>query len=199
MAFRAALACPSRSAVEADTIDPHRLRDVLQLFVAKVLIRKTDLRGSPRGPCRKRRYRPAPRFLQPCGDVDAIAEDLIIIVDHVTEVDADTKLHTPLGLDRGIAFDHLPLNGHRALDRVQHAGELGQDAVAGGIDDTSAEVANHRQDHRLMALEVAHRARFVRTHQRAIAGNICRQDGCKPARRRPPPALQVGLPNSHEI
>src|SRR5262249_52930027 len=139
--------------------------------------------------------------LQPRSDVDAIAEDSITIVDDVAEVYADTKLHPPLGLDRGIAFDHLPLNGDRAFDCVQHTGEFGQYAVAGGIDDTPAEVANHRQDHRLMALEVAHRARFVRTHQRAIAGDICRQDGCKPARRTHdlPPVLQVGLPNNHEI
>src|SRR4029077_2417079 len=171
--------CPSRNAVEADTIDPHRLRDVLQLLVAKVLTRKTDLCANLlvdlAGNADTARLRDS---LQPRGDVDAIAEDSIIIVDHVTEVDADTKLHTPLGLDRGIAFDHLPLNGDRALDRVQHAGELGQDAVSGGIDDTSAELADHRQYHRLMALEVAHRARFVGAHQGAVAGDVCGQDRC---------------------
>ena len=151
-----------RSTIEADSIHPHRLRDVLQLLGAKVLIGKTDF-------CADfvvdlARHADTARFrdsLQPRSDVDAIAEDSIIVVDDVTEVDADTKLHMPLGLDCGIAFDHLPLNGDRAFDRVQHTRELGQQAVPGGINDTSAKLANHRQHDRLMALEVAHRARFV--------------------------------------
>ena len=173
----------SRSTVEADTIHPHRLRDVLQLLIAKVLISKTDFCADflvdLAGHADTARFRDS---LQPRSDVDAVAEDSIIVVDNVTEVDADTKLHTPLGLDCGIAFDHLPLNGDCAFDCVQHTGELGQYAVSGRIDDTSAKLANHRQHDRLMALEVAHRPRFVRTHQGAIAGDVCGQDGCKPAR-----------------
>ena len=139
--------------------------------------------------------------LQPRSDVDAIAEDSIIIVDNVSEVDADTKLHTPLGLDCGIAFDHLPLNGDCAFDCVQHTGELGQHAVSSGINDTSAQLAYHRQHNRLMALKVAHRARFVRAHQGAIAGDICGQDGCKPARltHDRPSVLHVGLLSNREI
>ena len=82
-----------------------------------------------------------------------------------------------LWLNGGIALGHLRLNGHRAFDRVYNAGELGENAVAGGVDDAPPELTDHREHHRLMALEITHRARLVRAHQRAIAGDVSRQNG----------------------
>ena len=72
------------------------------------------------------------------------------------------------------------LDGDRAFDRVHDARELGENAVAGGVDDASGELADHRQHDGLVALEVAHRARLVGAHQRAIAGDVSRQDGAEP-------------------
>ena len=71
--------------------------------------------------------------LQPRRDVDPITVDLIALDHHVAEVDADAKLHpallrqlSVLGLERG-------LNIHRAIHRLDHAGELGQNAIASGV------------------------------------------------------------------
>jgi hypothetical protein len=74
------------------------------------------------------------------------------------------------------------LDGDGAFDCIHDAGELGKNTVAGGVYDTPAEFADHRQHDRLMLLEIAHRARLVRAHQRAITGDICGQDGSEPAR-----------------
>src|SRR5208282_5485812 len=126
------------SAVKADAVHPHRLRDVLQLTIAQIFIGKfqfsadflVDLAGNAN----------AARLgdsLQPRGNVDAVAEDTIIVVDDIAEIDAHAKLHPPRGVDSGIAFDHLALDGDGALDRVHHAGELGQYTVAGSVDDAS--------------------------------------------------------------
>jgi AraC family transcriptional regulator, regulatory protein of adaptative response / methylated-DNA-[protein]-cysteine methyltransferase len=71
------------------------------------------------------------------------------------------------------ALCHLGLDGDRALDRVHHAGEFGENAVAGSVDDAPAELAYHREHDRLMPLEIMHRACLVRAHQRTVAGDIC--------------------------
>ena len=75
--------------------------------------------------------------LQPRRDVDPVAVDLLALDHHVAEVDADAKLHPALGgrlrilgLERGLHID-------RALDGIDHAGELGQDAIAGGVYEAS--------------------------------------------------------------
>ena len=120
--------------------------------------------------------------LQPGGDIDAVAEDAVFVIDDVAEIDADTELHALLGLDAGVALAHGALNGDRALDRVHDAGKLGQDAVTRRVDDPAVEIGDHRQDHGLVALEIAHRARLVGAHQRAVPGNVSGQDRCEPAR-----------------
>jgi hypothetical protein len=83
-----------------------------------------------------------------------------------------------LGRYCGIAGAHLQLH----LDRTAHggddAGELDQEAVAGGFDDTTAmlgdfriaELAPNRTQRRQRAL-------FVLAHQPRIAGDIDRQNG----------------------
>ena len=72
------------------------------------------------------------------------------------------------------------MDGDRAFDRVHHAGEFGENAVAGGVDDAPGELAHHREHDCLMPLEIAHRARLVRAHQRAIAGDVSRENGAQP-------------------
>ena len=75
MACRAAQAPYVWSTVKADTVNPYGLRDVLQLLVAKVLIRKTDLcvdfLVDLAGNADTARFRDC---LQPRRNVDAIAE-----------------------------------------------------------------------------------------------------------------------------
>ena len=60
-------------------------------------------------------------------------------------------------LVRALRVRHAGLDLDRALGRVDDAGELGQDAVARGVDDAAAVAADHREDHRLVPLEVADR------------------------------------------
>jgi len=44
---------------------------------------------------------------------------------------------------------------------VHDTSELGENAVAGRVDDAPAELTDHRQHGRLMPLEIAYRARFI--------------------------------------
>jgi hypothetical protein len=69
------------------------------------------------------------------GDVDAIAEDVVIVNDDVTDVDADAKLDPILGGDARITFSHTVLNVDRAAHSVDNAREFQQQAVTGRLDD----------------------------------------------------------------
>ena len=92
-------------------------------------------------------------------------------------------------IDRGVALGHGLLDRDRALDRIHDAGELGEDAVAGRVDDAAAVLADHRQDDRLVRLEVADGRVFVSAHERAVAGDVGGEDGGQPA-------LNLGVPGA---
>ena len=122
--------------------------------------------------------------LEPRRDVDAVAIDPGLVVDDVTQVDADAEPHAARLGHRLVARRHDGLDLDRALGRVDHARELGQDAVAGGVDDAAAVAADQRQDHRLVRLEVVDRRGLVLAHEPAVAGDVGGKNGGEPAIRR---------------
>ena len=180
-----------------EQIGPDRLGDVLELDWAKIIDRKIEpgsyLAISVFGEADTVRLRDA---FQPRSDVDAVAIDAAFIVDDIADIDANAELHAPFWLNRSVALCHFGLDSDRASDRVHHAGKFGENAIAGGVDDAPAEFANHWKHHCLMPLEVTHRARLVRAHQRAITGDVRGQDGGEPARlalRHSSPPLSRGV------
>jgi hypothetical protein len=75
---------------------------------------------------------------EPCGDIDAVTEDILAVDDDVAEVDPDPELD-PLGIRRpGIPQDHLALHIDRAAHRIDDAGKLDEQPVAGRFDDAAA-------------------------------------------------------------
>ena len=63
--------------------------------------------------------------LDPCGDVDAVTKDVVLLDDYVAKVDADTEFDTPVSRTTGIDFGHRALHCDRAAHRIDDAGELG--------------------------------------------------------------------------
>src|SRR3990170_7466276 len=92
---------------------------------------------------------------EPGRDVDAGAVDPGLVVDDVPEVDADAEQHPAMLGHLLVARRHHALDLDRARGRADHAGKLGEDAIAGRVDDAAAIPAHQRQDHGLVALEVA--------------------------------------------
>ena len=165
-----------------DREDVHRPRDVLQGARAQRLElrleRPAHLVEHLPGDADATRLRDT---LEPGRDVDAVTVDPGLVVDDVAQVDADAEEHAArLGYPL-VAGRHDGLDLDRALGRVDHAGELGQDAVARGVDDAAAVAADQRQDHRLVPLEVADRRGLVLPHEPAVAGDVGREDGGEPA------------------
>jgi hypothetical protein len=73
--------------------------------------------------------------LEAGGDVDAVSVDPRVVVDDIAEADADAKAHASM-LGHGlVARGHHGLDLDRTFDGTDDAGEFGEDAVAGGVDD----------------------------------------------------------------
>ena len=77
--------------------DPYGPGDVLYRLFARVL--KSDIRLAGKLVMHSARYADAARFrqtFQPCGDVDAISQNVVSINNNVSEIDADAVVDAPL-------------------------------------------------------------------------------------------------------
>jgi|SRR5271163_754145 len=97
-----------------------------------------------------------------CGDVDAVAVEVVALNDHVAEIDADAQFHAVVRPDARVSLRHRLLHLDRAAHRIDDAGKFDQQAVAGGLDDAAAMFGDFRIDE-LMAqrLEAFERAFLV--------------------------------------
>ena len=78
---------------------------------------------------------------------------------------------------RLVARRHDALDLGRARGRADHAGELGEYAIARGVDDAAAVLTHQRQDHGLVAFQVAHRDGLVLAHEPAVPRDIGSKNG----------------------
>ena len=106
--------------------------------------------------------------LEPRRDVDALAVDVVVVGDHVAEVDADPELDALCRLEVGVVLGDAPLDLDRTPHRVDDARELDQRAVARELHHTAAVLGDPGLDELFaQGLEPGVRARFVGFHQPA--------------------------------
>src|SRR3972149_6237331 len=111
--------------------------------------------------------------LQAGSDVDAVAVEILAFDDHVAEIDADAQHDAAVVGLAGRALGHRRLHADRALHGVDDAGEFGEQAVPGGLEDTSPTVAYRRIDELgAQALQPRQRAFLVDAHEAAEADDI---------------------------
>jgi hypothetical protein len=68
---------------------------------------------------------------EPRRDINAVAEDVVFLNDHVAEIDPNAKPDALLFAHPELAVGHAALNLHGAAHGINHAWELCQEAVAG--------------------------------------------------------------------
>jgi hypothetical protein len=71
--------------------------------------------------------------LQPSRDIDPVAENVALIDDDVAEIDADPEADALLLGGVSLAVEHAALRLDGTAHGIDHAGKLGQHAVAGGL------------------------------------------------------------------
>ena len=173
---------PHRS-VGHDPIGSDRTRDVLDLLLAQVLERKSELvahlvarHPADADPARLR------QGFEACRDIDAVPEYVALVDDDVADIDADAEFDAAVGRHIGVPFGHPVLDFDGAAHRVDDTGKLGQQSVAGGLDDAAAVLADPGIDDLApVRLQPGERLLLVDTHQPAVAGDIGRQNGRQPA------------------
>src|ERR1700733_2685100 len=85
--------------------------------------------------------------LQSGGDIDAVAHQIAVaLLDYIAQMNADAKFDALVRRDPCVALDHAGLHLDRAADRVHHAAELDDRAVAGTLNDASAVGGDSRVD-----------------------------------------------------
>src|SRR5262249_50594208 len=120
--------------IEHHPIGPHRPRDVLDLLLAHVLKRESELvahlvadHAADANPAR------SGERLEPCCDIDAVAEYVALIDDDVADIDADAEFDATAGQHIGVPLGHLALDFDGTAYRVDDAGKLGKQTVAGSL------------------------------------------------------------------
>ena len=69
------------------------------------------------------------------GNIDAVAENVLILENDVAEVYADPEFDTPVWRHVRVAPLHTLLDFHGAFHSIGHALEFNEHAVSGGLDD----------------------------------------------------------------
>ena len=123
--------------------------------------------------------------LQPRGDVHPATVDVAVgFIDDVAEVDTDPEANALRLRHGGLSLGHAALDCDRARDRVHHARELAERAVAHELHDTATVLSDERLDELLAVnLEALERAGLVALHQARVADHVGRQDSGEPALR----------------
>src|SRR6516164_6004325 len=182
---------------EPDPPHMHRPSNVLQRLFAQILEGEVELVAHliTHHPADADPARLGQRF-QPRRDIDAVAINIVVVEDDVAEIDPDAELDAPRLPDLGVALGHPLLQLDRTAHRVDDAGKLDQQPVAGGLDDTPPMLFDLGiRDLTADRLQRGERPFLVRPHQPRIAGDIGGKDrgetaglahpSGKPALRRP--------------
>ena len=169
--------------VETDAEHANRPRQILDALLAQILERDAEpVAGLIANGARDADAAGLGELLQARGHVHAIAEDVVVLADHVAEVDADAKADLAPRRRVAVAPRHAPLDLDRARHRIRDARELDQHAVPGGLDQPPLVLGDRRVDQlETMGLETRERARLIGFHQAAVPDHVGRKDGREPA------------------
>jgi hypothetical protein len=115
--------------------------------------------------------------LDACGDIDAVAIEVVALDDHVAEIDADAQFDAAVRPGTGVPLGHRLLHRDRAAHRVDDAGKFHQQAVAGGLDDPPAVLGDLRiEELTAQRFQTFERALLIRPHQPRIPRHIGGED-----------------------
>jgi hypothetical protein len=115
--------------------------------------------------------------LQTRRDIYAIAEDVVLLSDHVAEIDPDPELDPLFRRGPRVPLGHAALDLKRATNGVDHARELGKEAVAGVLHNPAAVFGDLGVDQfPEMGLEPFVRPLLIHPHQPGIRRHVGGED-----------------------
>ncbi len=174
-----------RDFVRPDPIHPDRARDISEVLLAHIREGEIEPAGhvllNPRGYANPARLG---QSLEPCCDIDPIAENVAILDDDVALMDADTQLDAMVCRTVITTIGGLTLDLDCAAERIDDAGELDEQPVAGRLDQPPAMRSDCRVDHLCPdGPQPVEGSFLVNPDQARIAGDIGCQDRGEPTFR----------------
>ena len=119
--------------------------------------------------------------LEAGGDVDAIAVEVAVLHDHIAKVEADPKREAPVLCYGFVTLGHAALDIDCASDRGDRARELGEETVAGCLDDAAGMLGDGGIDQLApVRCQRGQGAVLVGAHEPAVVGDVGRQDDTEP-------------------
>jgi hypothetical protein len=114
--------------------------------------------------------------LEPSRDIDAVAEQVAVALDHVADRQAHAELEPTGGRDRGVQRRDVGLHGDGGPKRLDGRIELAHDRVAGRVEDAAARVPDHAIEDRARSRQQGERLLLGLGDQARISGDVGRQD-----------------------
>jgi len=119
-------------------VDAHRPRNVLDLLLAHIF------EGEAKFVAHLVAYDPAyanpagfGQGFEPCRDIDPVAVDIASVSDYIAEIDPHTEFDAAIQRHISVSLGHRALHFDGAAHRVDNAGELDEQPVAGSLDDAA--------------------------------------------------------------
>ena len=116
------------------------------------------------------------KALEARGDIDAVAEQVAVALDHVADGDADAKAHLPARRIRHVAGAQAFLDVDRAAHGFDRARKFGEHGIARGVENAAAAFGDEVVGHLTIGREPPQRFLFVLGNQSGVAGNIGRKN-----------------------
>jgi len=163
-------------AADPDSPCPHRFGDVLQGLRAEIVEDGADLAADL--PVRVVGDADAAglgELFETGSDVDAVAENIVLVDHDVAEVNADAEFDPRILRHGGVLPGHAALDFDRALRRIDGAGKLDQHLAADGFHDAAAMRGDGGTDQCAPGvLQIGKRPLIVQAHQTVVVGDIRR-------------------------
>jgi hypothetical protein len=123
----------------AQRVHPHWACDVLDALLAPILERERQFVADlvAHNPRDANPTRLCQRF-QPCRDIHPVAENVVLLGNHVAEVHPYTEPNTALFGHLGLTVEHPPLHLNRTTNGIHDTRKFRQEAVAGVLYDPAA-------------------------------------------------------------
>jgi hypothetical protein len=185
-------ACNRRRVGKMHPIDMYQVRDILDLAMTQIVEDLGELSGDMLvdrpGDVYSARLGD---FLEARGYIDSVAHQVIAFGDDVADIDPDAEADLTIRIDMAVPVGHALLNRKNTPQRIDCAGELDQQAVAGGVGDAAAMLVDQRVDQfPAMGTKRPQHSFLILADQAGIARNICGHNRCQLAflalHRRPP-------------
>jgi hypothetical protein len=161
-----------------DVIGVNRVRNIFDLLLADIgkldgqFVRDLLVHGARNADAADRRD-----TFESRGDIDAVAQQVAVALDHVANRDADAKAHLPARRISEVARAQAFLDVDGAAHRLHRARKLGQYRIAGGIENAAPGPRDEIVHHRAIRRQAPQRFLFVLGDEPAVAGDVGSEDG----------------------